>query len=200
MVCPACGQEGPDQANFCQYCGHALTLTTQAAYIAATAESHQAAPGYAGFWRRFFSFGIDVIFILIVLAGADAVLGFILGSDMTPPGGIQATVLGEIRQVAAAFLGMMVDSAILWLYWALFESSALQATLGKMALGIQVTDLHGNPISFAKATGRNFAKFISGLIFCIGFLMAGWTEKKQALHDIMAGTLVVKKQLNHETA
>jgi len=200
MVCPACGQEGPDQANFCQYCGHALTLTTQAADIAATAESHQAAPGYAGFWRRFFSFGIDVIFILIVLTGADAVLGFILGSDMTPPGGIQATVLGEIRQVAAAFLGMMVDSAILWLYWALFESSALQATLGKMALGIQVTDLHGNPISFAKATGRNFAKFISGLIFCIGFLMAGWTEKKQALHDIMAGTLVVKKQLNHETA
>ena len=200
MVCPACGQEGPDQANFCQYCGHALTLTTQAADIAATAESHQAAPGYAGFWRRFFSFGIDVIFILIVLTGADAVLGFILGSDMTPPGGIQATVLGEIRQVAAAFLGMMVDSAILWLYWALFESSTLQATLGKMALGIQVTDLHGNPISFAKATGRNFAKFISGLIFCIGFLMAGWTEKKQALHDIMAGTLVVKKQLNHETA
>ncbi len=194
MVCPACGQEGPDQANFCQYCGQALTLTTQAADIAATAESHQAAPGYAGFWKRFFSFGIDVIFISIVLTGADTVLGFILGIDMTSPGGIQATVRAEIRQAAAAFLGMIVDSAILWLYWALFESSGLQATLGKMALGIKVTDLHGNPISFGKATGRNFAKFISALILGIGFLMAGWTEKKQALHDIMAGTLVVRKQ------
>ncbi len=200
MFCPACGQEASEPANFCQYCGQALTLSTLPEDIAAAAESHRAAPCYAGFWRRFFSFGIDVIFVSIVVTGADAVLGFILGIDVKTTGGIQAAVRVEIRQVAAAFLGMMVDSAILWLYWALFESSALQATLGKMALGIQVTNLHGNPISFARATGRYFGKIISGLILCIGFMMAGWTEKKQALHDIMAGTLVVKKQIGHETA
>ncbi len=200
MLCSACGREGPDQANFCQYCGQPLNLTTQAADIAATADSHVAAPGYAGFWRRFFAFGIDVIFMFIVVTGADAVLGYLLGIDVKPSGGIQAAVRAGVKQAAGAFLGMMLDSAILWLYWSLFESSALQATLGKMALGLQVTDLHGNPISFAQATGRNFAKLISGLICGIGFLMAGWTEKKQALHDIMAGTLVVRKRVGDETA
>ncbi len=74
------------------------------------------------------------------------------------------------------------------------ESSPQQATLGKMALGLKVTDLRGEPISFGKATGRYFGKFVSELILYVGFMMAGWTEKKQALHDIMAGTLVVKKQ------
>ncbi len=199
MFCPACGQEAPDQANFCESCGHALTLAAQTADTAATGESHRAASSYAGFWRRFISFGIDVIFVSIVVTGADAVLGFILGIDVKPPGGIQAAVRAEVRQAAGAFLGMVVNSAIFWLYWALFESSALQATLGKMALGIKVTELHGNPISFSRATGRYFGKFISGLILGIGFLMAGWTEKKQALHDIMAGTLVVKKRGSNET-
>jgi uncharacterized RDD family membrane protein YckC len=74
------------------------------------------------------------------------------------------------------------------------ESAPQQATLGKMALGLKVTDLQGEPISFARATGRYFGKIVSSLIFFVGFMMTGWTEKKQALHDIMAGTLVVKKQ------
>ena len=73
------------------------------------------------------------------------------------------------------------------------ESSSNQATVGKMALGIQVTDLEGNRISFGKALGRNLAKIISALIFYIGFIMAAFTAKKQALHDMIAGTLVVKK-------
>lgn len=72
------------------------------------------------------------------------------------------------------------------------ESSAKQATLGKMALGIVVTDLEGARIGFGRATGRYFAKILSGLILGIGFLMAAFTERKQGLHDIIAGTLVVK--------
>ena len=79
-----------------------------------------------------------------------------------------------------------------WLYFALMESSSKQATLGKMALGIRVTDVNGNRIGFGRATGRHFAKILSGLILGIGFLMAAFTEKKQALHDMIAGTLVVK--------
>ena len=59
-----------------------------------------------------------------------------------------------------------------------------------MILGMKVTDLYGNRISFARATGRHFAKFISGLMLGFGFLMVAFTERKQGLHDIVAGTLV----------
>jgi len=79
------------------------------------------------------------------------------------------------------------------LYYALMESSAKQATLGKMAISIKVTDMAGNRISFGRATGRYFGKYVSALIMYIGFLMAGFTQQKQALHDIMAGCLVVNK-------
>jgi uncharacterized RDD family membrane protein YckC len=80
-----------------------------------------------------------------------------------------------------------------WLYFALMESSNKQATLGKMLIGIKVTDLDGNRITFGKATARHFSKIISGVILAVGYIMAGFTQRKQALHDIIAGTLVVKK-------
>lgn len=73
------------------------------------------------------------------------------------------------------------------------ESSAWQATLGKKILGLKVTDLAGNRISFARASGRFFGKILSGMILGIGFLMAGFTERKQALHDILAGCLVLRQ-------
>jgi uncharacterized RDD family membrane protein YckC len=96
-----------------------------------------------------------------------------------------ATVLGYISGI----LGTVIN----WLYFTILESSPKQATLGKMALGIVVTDLNGNRISFGRANGRYWSKIISSMILLIGYMMAGFTEKKQALHDIMAGTLVVKK-------
>lgn len=80
-----------------------------------------------------------------------------------------------------------------WLYFAFMESSQSQATLGKKVLGLKVKDTVGNRITFGRATGRHFGKVVSGLILCIGFIMAGFTAKKQALHDYIAGTLVVKK-------
>ena len=88
---------------------------------------------------------------------------------------------------------MAVEQQTTDIYFAFMESSARQATLGKQALGIIVTDLNGNRIYFGKATARYFGKFISGLILGIGYIMAGFTEKKQALHDMMARCLVVKK-------
>jgi uncharacterized RDD family membrane protein YckC len=91
--------------------------------------------------------------------------------------------------IRLALLRMVLN----WLYYSLLESSAWQATLGKKALGLEVTDLDGNRISFGRATGRFFAKFISSIILGIGYIMAGFTEKKQALHDILAGTLVIRK-------
>jgi len=77
-----------------------------------------------------------------------------------------------------------------WLYEAFLESSSYQATLGKMIFGMKVTDLNGDRISFERATGRHFAKWLSGVILCIGYIMVGFTERKQGLHDLLAGTLV----------
>ncbi len=81
-----------------------------------------------------------------------------------------------------------------WLYHAFLESSEWQATAGKKALGLVVTDLGGARISFARASGRHFAKLITGLIpLGVGYILAGVTEKKQALHDMIAGCLVLRK-------
>jgi uncharacterized RDD family membrane protein YckC len=86
-------------------------------------------------------------------------------------------------------VGLVID----WLYFALFESSVWQATLGKKALGLEVTDMQGARINFARATGRFFAKFLSGIILLIGYFMIGFTQRKQGLHDMIAGTLVIRK-------
>jgi uncharacterized RDD family membrane protein YckC len=80
-----------------------------------------------------------------------------------------------------------------WIYYASMESSSWQATLGKKILGLKVTDLSGNRITFARASGRFFGKILSGMILGIGFLMAGFTARKQALHDILAGCLVLRQ-------
>ncbi|HKE07258.1 MAG TPA: RDD family protein, partial [Candidatus Acidoferrum sp.] len=81
-----------------------------------------------------------------------------------------------------------------WLYFAYLESGEKQATWGKQVLGLYVTDLTGNPIGFGRASGRFFAKLISNLIpLAIGYIMAGFTERKQALHDMIAGCLVLRR-------
>ncbi|MFZ0053115.1 MAG: RDD family protein, partial [Desulfobaccales bacterium] len=190
MFCPACGKEAPELTNFCQYCGQTLNWAAGGPQIQGTAGRSPAAVKYAGFWLRFVALVLDGIFIFIVVLGAATVVKFILGVPIGPGAGRYGVKgLGGAHAIIL-FIFILVP----WLYWALMESSPQQATLGKMALGLKVTDLQGEPISFGKATGRFFGKFVSELILYVGFMMAGWTEKKQALHDIMAGTLVVKKQ------
>jgi uncharacterized RDD family membrane protein YckC len=92
------------------------------------------------------------------------------------------------------FLGIVVLFVIVWLYFAKLESSEAQATWGKRALSIFVTDANGQRMTFGRASGRFFAKIITGMIpFGIGYIMAGFTAKKQALHDMIAGTLVWRR-------
>jgi uncharacterized RDD family membrane protein YckC len=129
---------------------------------------------YAGFWRRFAGYLIDSILVSIV--------GGILFAILAGVGGDGGAVIGYLIWIVGAFV-----------YSAWMESSAYQATVGKIALGIQVTDLEGNRVSFGRALGRNLAKILSGLILYIGFIMAAFTERKQGLHDMIAGTLVVKR-------
>ncbi len=137
---------------------------------------------YAGFWRRFVAYLIDY---LIIFAGAFA-LGFVIGiiAGVAGADDIKGGWLAAIYVVT--FVGY-------YLYYALMESSANQATVGKLALGLKVTDEEGGRISFWRALGRTFAKILSALTLLIGFIMAGFTDRKQALHDKIANTLVVRR-------
>jgi uncharacterized RDD family membrane protein YckC len=136
---------------------------------------------YAGFWRRVAALILDGLVLGIVTVPLNLALGG--GNDL-------GSNSGMYYSPEASGIG----TALGWLYYALMESSAKQATLGKMALGIIVTDLEGRRIGFGKATGRHFAKILSALILGIGFLMVAFTQRKQGLHDILAGALVVKGQ------
>ncbi len=101
----------------------------------------------------------------------------------------------------AMFILLILGSVLInWLYYALMESSRQQATLGKMAMNIKVTDIDGKRISFGRATGRHFAKFISDIIINIGYIFAAFTDKKQALHDLITDCLVINNDVPFATS
>jgi uncharacterized RDD family membrane protein YckC len=144
-------------------------------------------PNYASFWLRFAAALIDGLLILAVFCP----VGFALGAM----GAVTGKDGGEAGQVAFAgfqLVFQIFSLALGWLYSALLESSSWQGTVGKKLLGIRVTDTDGNRIGFGRATGRHFAKLLSQLICLIGFIMAAFTERRQALHDLIAGTLVLE--------
>ncbi len=142
---------------------------------------------YGGFWRRVVAYFIDSIILSIGLAIVEGIFGFGMGMDL-----IDVDASGQ-ASFAAGYLGFAAFNLIApWLYFAVLESSSWQGTLGKKALGMIVTDLDGNRISFGRATGRYFAKILSALIMMIGFIMVAFTARKQGLHDMIAGTLVYK--------
>jgi uncharacterized RDD family membrane protein YckC len=147
---------------------------------------------YAGFWKRFAAYLIDstllTIAALIILLPPLFLLGF--GAAMSEAGSDEAGP-GMVLGMVVYLLGIGVVFVASWLYHALMESSSKGATLGKMALGIRVTDMQGNRITFGRASGRYFGKFLSNLTFGIGYVIAGFTQRKQALHDMVAGCLVV---------
>jgi|SRR6185312_2745637 len=144
---------------------------------------------YAGFWKRLAAFIIDAVIVSVGLSilGVHSAPSYMMYGHMGGYGSMMPYAYGSM------FTGGLLKIVIGWIYYAWMESSKHQATLGKMALGIKVTDLHGTRVSFARATGRHFAKIISALIFGIGFLMIAFTKHKQGLHDIIAATLVVNK-------
>lgn len=144
---------------------------------------------YAGFWKRVAASLLDAI---LLGAGVSIIAG-ITGLNHSDMQDIYTYGDHAMRGYSGHNPVSSLLIVVSWLYAALMESSAHQATVGKMALGIKVTDEEGRRISFGRATGRHFAKIISAIILAIGFLMVAFTEKKQGLHDKMADTLVVKK-------
>ena len=131
---------------------------------------------YAGFWRRLLAYLIDGLVIFAV----QVVLTLLV--FMIAPNDLQAAA-----NVAP------VTALVAWAYFALLESSPARATLGKLALNLFVADLHGDPISFWRATARYWLKILSWLVVGLGWLMAAFTPRKQALHDLLAGTLVLRR-------
>jgi uncharacterized RDD family membrane protein YckC len=126
---------------------------------------------YAGFWRRFAAYAIDYVVVLL----GTAVLG------------AAATIAGVGDDGARLSLAALIGY---FLYCTLLESSAWQATLGKRALGLKVTNARGERIGFARAAARFVAKVLSVLTLCLGYLLVLVTPRRQALHDLIAGTLV----------
>ena len=205
MFCSRCGIRVVEGNRFCQACGQEVggAVTGPAAIAGAVpppmagAAQISAPPAYGGFWVRFVASFIDGLILGIPFWIVVVLLMFMFGGF----GMMMRRNAGDPRAAAAFlapmfglfFLGMLAFVVVEWLYFAGMESSARQATFGKSVMSLRVTNYEGQRISFGHATGRFFAKIISGLIpFAIGYIMAGFTAKKQALHDLIAGTLVLK--------
>ena len=199
MFCTQCGAQNPEEAKYCFRCGNPLPeASTAPVPPVMTAPPPVAPPAkpaveYAGFWRRSLALVIDqlilsvpsgLIFLLFILPTITAALH-------TEDADAIATMV--LSSIASWILAAIILSLIPLAYYTFFECSSYQATPGKMALGIIVTDMDGRQISFARSLGRNLGKIISKMILYIGFIMAGLTLKKQALHDMLADCLVVMK-------
>jgi len=139
---------------------------------------------FAGFWKRVGAYLIDG-FIMGIGQGILAAFVFVF----------LFTVMKLDRHAFIALMSLLLYGFVFLvhvLYFSLFESSSRQATPGKMALGIVVTDASGRRISFWRAVARNCARVISGLFLGLGYIICGFTDRRQAAHDLLASTLVVK--------
>lgn len=214
LFCPRCGATNDAQAAFCVKCG----VPQQGVSGSATpvfaqppdpgVPSGQFGPGtavapayaapmypvamppvsYAGFWIRFLAHVIDsVVLGVVVFPLMFLVIG--VGALGSTAKNQQAAGMTLLALFPILFVALFAGQ---WLYYALMESSGKQGTLGKMVLKLKVTDTNGNRITFGRATGRYFAKLISSMTLLIGYIIVGFTEKKQALHDFIAGTVVLK--------
>jgi len=219
MFCSSCGATVKEGSAFCGSCGRPIVgysiaqpvprAVTSAVPSLAGAGGITISPGgalaardtglYAGFWLRFvaaiidgFVVGIPYVFVFLLIFASALPMLRDLGTRPNPNPLLLISLFAS-RVLLFIALGLLGS----WLYWSLLESSSWQATLGKKALGLYVTDMTGTRLTFGKASGRFFAgrgisyvPSIGPLYFLIDCIMAGVTEKKQALHDIIVGCLV----------
>ena len=217
MFCTKCGQKNEDDAIFCKRCGVKFKISDSEQGRASDVKV--SGSEYAGFWRRAGAYLIDLFLISIVIQIVKAII-LILWEFFIE--GLHPSFLinsFESEEAMAGFFAFWIGMFLWWLYYAFMESSEARATFGKRILGLVVTDLEGNKIFFGRATARFIGKLVlilimsfsasaslgeSGgeklmfmffvLVASLGFITAGFTNKKQALYDIVARCLVVKKR------
>lgn len=179
MNCPHCAAVLTTTEGSCPKCGRALQAASNPFAVApAAAATKPSGLLYAGFWLRAGAFIIDLVIVyasLFVCTLAGAALERISGT------------------LSALFIVAII--VLLLFYWAIFESSSRQATPGKMLMGIKVTNLSGERIGFWHAFARHICRYVSALPLYIGFIFAGFTARRQAFHDMIAGTLVVRNHV-----
>jgi uncharacterized RDD family membrane protein YckC len=200
LTCEKCGAEIAEGASFCAQCGKPLSVAQIGpVYVPQNAQPPEvipaiadvpvprALPAFAGFWLRAVACVIDTILIVSL---------FILVASFFP-----STFEKLLPPASATFTNMPPPSPIVvlvlvclgCLYYTVFEASGWQATPGKRIMRLYVTDLNGKRITFGRALIRNLARQLSGVFF-IGYAIAGFTEKKQALHDILSRCLVLRRR------
>lgn len=218
MYCSKCGNLLAAGTTFCQVCGTPVSAAAPAAAppsgVPASPAYGTAAPAlpgqpavsphwlptpartYAGFWLRLVAHLIDGMIIGVVLLALLVPLAAMTGLGATLRGfhpGQEPDPALIVEFISSIWIFILIGVLGGWLYYAYCESSEWQATAGKKVLNLIVTDLNGNRISFGRASGRYFAKLITQLIpFGIGYIMAGFTERRQALHDMIASCLVLR--------
>lgn len=184
MFCGHCGTWSPEPSTTCPSCGAALHASEAGplparAQASAPGVAHWPRTAFGGFWRRLGAVLVDSLVLYFPPAIAKVLLGLPLVSPSDESDSAKALMVG---------LGSLL---LTWLYSALMESSAAQATLGQQLLGMRVMDMQARRITFARASGRYFCQFLSLLMGGVGYLFNLWTSRRQTVHDLLAGCVVV---------
>ena len=209
MFCSKCGATIAGDASFCQSCGTPVSrgapaippggVAAVSPHSGVGAIAYISSPVYAGFWLRFVAYLIDSVILGVFVVALFIPFFFLIGGAALIETLPRHRVDRLEPEQMGAFLTMLflfgaIGMLVKWLYFAYLESGEKQGTWGKQLLGVYVTDLEGNRVSFGRASGRFFAKIVSGLIpFALGYIMAGFTERRQALHDMIASCLVLRR-------
>lgn len=195
QVCKSCGNVSLPDGKFCLFCGDLLTehssrvsrvLQPSTTIIYPVADT-PATTEYAGFWLRVWAGLIDITL--------EAAVAFLLASAVdfglhSVRRGLGITTDTTAYLTGITFIALLTVGA--WLYSAFSESSRWRATLGKRLIGLEVVNAQGGRLTFGQASVRHLMKFLSLFTLCVGFMMAGWTRRRQALHDMPADTFVVR--------
>jgi len=194
QVCSNCGNPILPDGEFCLFCGDVLSdaahQTRSAPQATRPAEENMAAKPpieYAGFWLRVWAAAIDIALEALVALIITIIVDFAMK--------LISRRLG-LSPITAHYVTGIVFIFVLtigaWLYAAFSESSRWSATIGKRMIGLQVLTAAGGKLSFGQATVRHFMKFLSLFTATVGFMMAGWTRRCQALHDMPSDCIVVR--------
>jgi len=206
QFCGSCGSRALPDGDFCLFCGDVLTESGRLLRVSSpkglgfrtasgnivftvpTAENRE----YAGFWRRVWAGLIDVsleILVALLLAKLIDIAFDLVGRAF----GIEPESAAYVT--GFAFIVLLAVGG--WLYAALSESSHYRATLGKRIMGLQVVNAAGGKLTFGQASARHVMKFLSLFSLGFGFLMASWTKRHQALHDLPSDCFVIRVPEEH---